>query len=172
MILAGSSLLLLQRTTANNLIAAYKQMIVKAHSKNIRIYGGTIMPFQVVMVTIINTVNYAGIPLINGFVPRAIMMGALISIRRCEIHRIRRDFVSTYQNDGLHPDAAGYKTMGESIDLNLFIEALSTGMNERSGNLPELFCSGKIIRIHLIPRQLFPSVSHHDHSRHSKYLKR
>jgi len=28
--------------------------------------------------------------------------------------------VSTYQNDGLHPDAAGYKTMGESIDLNLF----------------------------------------------------
>ena len=26
--------------------------------------------------------------------------------------------------------------MGESIDLNLFVEALSTGMNERSGNLP------------------------------------
>jgi hypothetical protein len=31
--------------------------------------------------------------------------------------------VSTYQNDGLHPDATGYKTMGESIDLNLFAGA-------------------------------------------------
>jgi lysophospholipase L1-like esterase len=28
--------------------------------------------------------------------------------------------VSTYQNDGLHPDAAGYKTMGEFVDANLF----------------------------------------------------
>jgi hypothetical protein len=44
--------------------------------------------------------------------------------------------VSTYQNDGLHPDTTGYKKMGESIDLNLFVEARSTGVNERSGNLP------------------------------------
>ena len=33
-------------TTANNLVAAYKQMIAKAHAKNIRIYGATIMPFK------------------------------------------------------------------------------------------------------------------------------
>jgi lysophospholipase L1-like esterase len=33
-------------TTANNLIAAYKQMIAKAHSNQIMIYGGTIMPFN------------------------------------------------------------------------------------------------------------------------------
>jgi lysophospholipase L1-like esterase len=28
--------------------------------------------------------------------------------------------VSSYQNDGLHPDAEGYKRMGDSIDLSLF----------------------------------------------------
>jgi hypothetical protein len=33
-------------STANNLIAAYRQMIVKAHSENIRTYGGTILPFN------------------------------------------------------------------------------------------------------------------------------
>jgi hypothetical protein len=47
--------------------------------------------------------------------------------------------VSTYQNDGLHPDTAGYKKMGESIDLNLFVGELSTGINEKSQNLPDTF---------------------------------
>jgi hypothetical protein len=37
--------------------------------------------------------------------------------------------VSTYQNDGLHPDAAGYKVMGESIDLDLFADSLALGVN-------------------------------------------
>jgi hypothetical protein len=33
--------------------------------------------------------------------------------------------VTTFQNDGLHPDAAAYKKMGESIDLGLFVPSSS-----------------------------------------------
>jgi hypothetical protein len=51
--------------------------------------------------------------------------------------------VTTYQNDGLHPDTTGYKTMGQSIDPGLFVEAVSTGMNERSGILPGTFLLGQ-----------------------------
>jgi len=39
--------------------------------------------------------------------------------------------VSSYQNDGLHPDAAGYKTMGESIDHILFTGADTVFQRER-----------------------------------------
>jgi hypothetical protein len=39
--------------------------------------------------------------------------------------------VSSYQNDGLHPDVAGHKTMGESVDLNLFggTDSTTVGVN-------------------------------------------
>jgi hypothetical protein len=40
--------------------------------------------------------------------------------------------VSSYQNDGLHPDVAGHKTMGESVDLNLFIASDSTALGVNS----------------------------------------
>ena len=51
--------------------------------------------------------------------------------------------VSTYQNDGLHPDAAGYKTMGESIDPHLFMEEPSSGVGQRSEDLPRTAALGQ-----------------------------
>ena len=42
--------------------------------------------------------------------------------------------VSSYQNDGLHPDSTGHRKMGESVDLNLFtgedtVFQATTGVN-------------------------------------------
>ena len=105
--------------TANDLIAAYTQMIMKAHTKNIRIYGGTILPFngssyynqysELCRITVNQWIRTEGN--YDGFI---------------DFDKVLRNpqdttrLVSTYQNDGLHPDAPGYKTMGESIDLRLF----------------------------------------------------
>ena len=106
-------------TIANNLIAAYKQMIVKARARNIRIYGGTIMPFN--GNSYFNQYSESCRNTVNQWIRTGGNYDGCIDFDR--VMRNPRDttrLVSTYQNDGLHPDAAGYKTMGESIDLNLF----------------------------------------------------
>lgn len=104
---------------SNDLISAFKQMIAKAHAKNIRIYGATILPFNgngyynPYSESCRNTVNT--------------WIRARGNYDRCiDLEKAMRNpqdtsrLVSTYQNDGLHPDAAGYKTMGEFIDVSLF----------------------------------------------------
>jgi len=125
-------------STANSLINAYRQMIAKAHGKNIRVYGGTILPFNgssyfnQFSEKCRNTVNRW--IRTEGNFDGCIDFGATMR----DPHDSTR-LVSTYQNDGLHPDAAGYKKMGESIDLNLFVQQLSSGMNEGSETLPDTF---------------------------------
>ena len=105
--------------TASNLIAAYKQMIAKAHMKNIRIYGGTILPFN--GNSYYNQYSELCRNTVNQWIRTEGNYDGFIDFDK--VMRSPQDttrLVSTYQNDGLHPDAAGYKTMGESIDLNLF----------------------------------------------------
>ena len=118
-------------TTANNLIAAYKQMIVKAHTKYFRIYGCTITPFhgngyynqysEVCRNTINQWIRTKGN--YDGCIDFDKTMRNPLDTTR---------LVSTYQNDGLHPDAAGYKTMGESVDLNLFTGSDTTKLGVNS----------------------------------------
>jgi lysophospholipase L1-like esterase len=106
-------------TTANNLIAAYKQMIAKAHAKNMRIYGGTIMPFN--GHSYYNEHSELCRTIVNQWIRVKGNYDGCIDFDK--IMRNPQDttrVVSSYQNDGLHPDAAGHKKMGESVDLNLF----------------------------------------------------
>lgn len=106
-------------TKSNDLIAAFQQMIGKAHAKNIRIYGATLTPFNgngyynQDSETCRNAVNQWIRD--NGNYDRVIDFD-----RAMRSPQDSTKLVSTYQNDGLHPDAAGYKTMGECIDINLF----------------------------------------------------
>jgi lysophospholipase L1-like esterase len=107
-------------TTANNLIAAYKQMVVKAHAKNIRIYGGTILPFN--GNGYYNQYSESCRSAVNAWIRTTGNYDAVIDfdkVTRSSADSTRLG-IASYQNDGLHPDAAGYKKMGESIDLNLF----------------------------------------------------
>jgi lysophospholipase L1-like esterase len=129
-------------STANNLIKAYTQMVVKAHSNNIRIYGGTIMPFK--RNAYYNQYSELCRTTVNQWIRTRGNFDACI-----DFDATMRDpqdstrLVTTYQNDGLHPDTTGYKTMGQSIDLSLFVKAVSTGINEGSGNLPGTFLLGQ-----------------------------
>ncbi|MCX6132911.1 MAG: GDSL-type esterase/lipase family protein [Ignavibacteriales bacterium] len=112
-------------TTANNLIAAYKQMIAKAHANNIRIYGGTIMPFK--GNSYYNQYSEQCRISVNQWIRARSNFDGCIDfdlVMRSPLDTAR--IVSSYQNDGLHPDAAGHKTMGESVDLKLFAGADTT----------------------------------------------
>jgi lysophospholipase L1-like esterase len=125
-------------TTANNLIAAYAQMIAKAHGFNIKIYGATILPFN--GNGYYNQYSESCRSAVNQWIrTRGNFDGCIDfdAIMRDPLDSTR--LVSTYQNDGLHPDSAGYRKMGESIDPNLFVEGLSTGVNEPTGNIPSSF---------------------------------
>jgi lysophospholipase L1-like esterase len=123
---------------ANNLIDAYKQMIIKAHNKNIRIYGGTIMPFK--GNSYYNQYSEECRNAVNKWIRTKGNFDACI-----DFDRIMRDPQDTaklplppYQNDGLHPDAAGYKLMGESVDVDLFTGA-DTVYQQGNNTKPESF---------------------------------
>jgi lysophospholipase L1-like esterase len=106
-------------TTANNLMAAYAQMVGKAHAMNIRIYGGTILPFN--GNAYYNQYSESCRNAVNQWIRTKGNFDACIDfdkVMRNPLDTTR--LVSSYQNDGLHPDAAGYKTMGESIAHVLF----------------------------------------------------
>jgi lysophospholipase L1-like esterase len=117
-------------TIANNLIGAYKQMVVKAHAKNIRIYGGTIMPFN--GNGYYNQYSELCRNTVNQWIRTKGNYDGYIDFDRIMRNPLdTTKLVSSYQNDGLHPDVAGHKTMGESIDLNLFIgeDTTTLGIN-------------------------------------------
>ncbi|HLP17473.1 MAG TPA: subclass B1 metallo-beta-lactamase [Bacteroidota bacterium] len=112
-------------TTATMLIAAYRQMVVKAHAKNIRVYGATILPFK--GNGYYNQYSESCRHVVNRWIRTKGNFDGVIDFEKTM--RSPADstaLVSTYQNDGLHPDAAGYLHMGRSIDVNLFTGADTT----------------------------------------------
>jgi lysophospholipase L1-like esterase len=120
-------------TMANNLITAYKQMIVEAHANNIRIYGATITPFK--GNGYYNQYSESCRETVNQWIRAKGNYDACIDFDK--VMRNPQDtlsLVTTYQNDGLHPTAAGYEIMGGSIDLNLFNASDTTTVGANSIN--------------------------------------
>jgi lysophospholipase L1-like esterase len=120
-------------TIAEGLIAAFQQMIEKAHANDIRIYGGTIMPFK--GNGYYNEYSESCRRTVNQWIRTGGTFDAYI-----DFDKTMRDpldstrLVSSYQNDGLHPDSAGHRKMGESIDLGLFTTPDTTTVGVRSTN--------------------------------------
>jgi len=106
--------------TINNLIAAYKLMIEKAHNKNIRIYGATIPPFK--GNSYYNQYSDSSRNAINEWIRHSGYYDGVIDFCKTMANPQDTTMITTsFQNDHLHPTAEGYKMMGESIDLKLFI---------------------------------------------------
>lgn len=104
----------------NDLIAAFELMITKAHAENLKIYGATILPFK--GNGYYNQYSEACRNAVNQWIRAEGNYDAVIDFEKAM--RSPQDstkLVSTYQNDGLHPDAEGYKTMGQFVDIKLFI---------------------------------------------------
>ena len=106
--------------SAEDIIDAYEILITEAHLHNLRIYGATITPFKghsyytVGHETVRNEVNdWIRTP---GNFDKCI-----------DFDKVIRDPADTarlqeaYSNDWLHPNAAGYQLLGESVDPDLFL---------------------------------------------------
>jgi len=126
-------------STANSLIAAYKSMISDAHAKGMKVYGATIMPFK--GNAYYNQYSESCRATINQWIRTGGFYDAVIDFDK--LTRSASDTtklsIATYQSDGLHPDATGYKKMGEFIDANLFVDltlAIDANRRRAPGNTP------------------------------------
>jgi hypothetical protein len=108
-------------TTSNNAINAFTTIADSAKARGIKVYGATITPFN--GNGYYSTNSEACRSRINAWVRTTDKYDAVIDFDK--IIRNPSDtsrILTTYNNDGLHPNIAGYAHMGNSIDTNLFIE--------------------------------------------------
>ena len=106
--------------TAADLIAAHKQLIERAHARGVTIYGGTLTPFE--GAAYFTKEGEAKRQALNDWIRTSRAYDGVV-----DFDAATRDpghpaqFQAQYDSgDHLHPNDAGYKAMGESVDLSLF----------------------------------------------------
>lgn len=106
--------------TSHELIAAYKEMIAKAHEQGLFVYGATILPFAKSFYD--NDFRQAARDIVNDWIRNSGYFDGVIDFDRIMRNPEDTVVIQTDLHDGdfLHPNELGYKTMGEYIDLNLF----------------------------------------------------
>ncbi len=122
---AGSSAPASEAVTAEDIISGYRQMIERAHEHGIRVIGATITPFEGPAQSSRGyyTPEKGKIrEAVNEWIRSA---GAFDGV--VDFDKVVRDpaspnrMLAAYDSgDQLHPGDAGYKALGESIDLGLF----------------------------------------------------
>jgi len=105
---------------ANDLISAYEQMIDKAHSKGILVYGATLMPFGGSFYD--SPDHESARQKVNEWIRNSDRFDAVI-----DLDAVMRDPENPLQllpagdtEDHLHPNEAGHRMMGEAVNLKLF----------------------------------------------------
>ncbi len=105
---------------ANDIILAYQQIILRAHSQNIRVYGATITPFGASFYA--SPEAERARQTVNRWIRTSGYFDAVIDFDAVVRDPNSAPNLSTASDSGdhLHPNATGYKAMGDSIDLKLF----------------------------------------------------
>lgn len=109
-----------EAVTADELIAAYKQIIERAHTHGIKVIGCTLTPYQ--------GANYhretgeAVREAVNAFIRTGGAFDAVVDFEAAtrdpdNPKRLRTEFDP---GDHLHPNDAGYQAMADAIDLGIF----------------------------------------------------
>jgi len=108
-------------TTAADIIFGYKQLIARAHERGLIIYGATLTPIGGM-----GRANTAAVDVkrraVNDWIRTSGMFDGVIDFEAAARDPAQPDrFLAAFDSgDHLHPSDAGYKAMGESIDLTLF----------------------------------------------------
>jgi lysophospholipase L1-like esterase len=109
-------------THVARIIGAYRQIIVRAHAKGIKVIGATIMPFVGNDYYHADAQNEADRQAVNAWIRTPGNFDAVIdfaTVMRDPAHPDR--LLPAYDGgDALHPSPTGYKAMGEAIPLSLF----------------------------------------------------
>ena len=110
------------RIVAQDLIAAYEQMIVDAHAQDILVYGATIMPFGDSFYY--SPGNEEARQTVNEWIRTGGAFDAVIDLdaaMRDPDNPIRMA-PGLHDGDFLHPSELGHHEMAEAVDLTLFID--------------------------------------------------
>ena len=109
--------------TAADLIFALTQIIERARTHGILVYGGTILPFEgTTDLNYFTAEGEAERQRVNGWIRQSGRFDAVIdfdAVTRDPAHPSRLS-PAVDGGDHLHPSAAGYRIMGEAVDLKLF----------------------------------------------------
>lgn len=106
--------------SAATLIAAYRQLIDRAHAHGLKAIGGTILPYEGAAYH--RPEGEAVRQEVNAWIRSGKGFDGVIDFDAAmrdpaQPNRLRKELQS---GDWLHPNAAGYRAMGEAIDLKLF----------------------------------------------------
>jgi lysophospholipase L1-like esterase len=104
------------------MIQAYQEMIDRSHAHGIKVIGATIMPMGGFEFYHPNALNEADRQAVNAWIRARGHFDAVIDFDKVTADpehpdRLKAAFDS---GDHLHPSAAGYRAMGEAVDLKLF----------------------------------------------------
>jgi lysophospholipase L1-like esterase len=112
--------------TAADLIAAYRQMILRARDHGIAVYGATILPFE--GFSYFSAAGEADRQTINQWMRSSGELDQVI-----DFDAVARDpnapsrlSAAVDGGDHLHPSAAGFRIMADAIDLGLFARSRQT----------------------------------------------
>lgn len=108
-------------TTASDLIRGLDQMIIRAHAHGIVVIGGTLTPFQG-FDRYFSEKTEAIRTTVNQWIRTSGAFDAVIDFDAAVLDPNHPDtFLPAYDHgDHLHPNDAGYRAMGDFIDLKLF----------------------------------------------------
>jgi lysophospholipase L1-like esterase len=118
-VLEGINDISYEQASADQLIAAYQDLIARSHARGIRIYGATLLPIEESVKD--TPQNEATRQAVNRWIRESGAFDAVIDFEAVVRDRdnpriIRADLTA----DRVHPNTEGYRLMGEAIDPALF----------------------------------------------------
>jgi lysophospholipase L1-like esterase len=106
--------------TADDVIAAYRQMIERAHSHGIKVIGCTLTPY--VGAAYASDAGESVRSAVNSWIRTSGAFDAVVDFEAATRDPANpKQFLPAYNNtDKLHPNDAGYKAMADAVDLSIF----------------------------------------------------
>jgi lysophospholipase L1-like esterase len=112
-VMEGTNDIIYSNVQAPALISAYSQIIQKAHEKGILVYGSPITPTNQGSADIRNEVN--------AWIRDSGQFDAVVDFEKViGDPNAANTILAMFNNDGLHPNLAGYAAMGNAVPLPLF----------------------------------------------------
>ncbi len=109
--------------TADEIIAGHRQIIDRAHAMGLKVYGGTLTPFQAYLPGLYYTdVGEAQRQSVNQWIKTSKAYDAVIDFDKAirDPNNPSKILPAFDSGDNLHPNDAGYKAMADTINLALF----------------------------------------------------
>jgi len=106
----------------SRIIGAYRQIVMRARAKGIKVIGGTILPFAGNDYYHPDARNEADRQAVNSWIREPGNFDAVVDFDRAMRDPVRPDrLLPRYDvGDALHPSPEGYRAMAEAIPLDLF----------------------------------------------------